>query len=121
MSLTPHSTPQETNLAGQAAVIESQEVIGEDVGMGSPSDGGNLSGQATPKPSKEAHGASLRWNFSWTFVGNIIYSACQWAILVVLAKIGNAEMVGQYGLAMAVATPILALSTLQLRAVLTTA
>jgi O-antigen/teichoic acid export membrane protein len=65
-------------------------------------------------------GASLRWNFSWTFVGNVIYSGCQWAMLVVLAKVGNPEMVGQYGLAMAVATPVLALSTLQLRAVLTT-
>jgi O-antigen/teichoic acid export membrane protein len=41
-------------------------------------------------------------------------------MLVVLAKVGNPEMVGQYGLAMAVATPILALSSLQLRAVLTT-
>jgi O-antigen/teichoic acid export membrane protein len=65
-------------------------------------------------------GASLRWNFSWTFVGNVIYSGCQWGMLVVLAKIGNPEMVGQYGLAMAIATPILALSSLQLRAVLTT-
>ena len=67
-----------------------------------------------------ALGASLRWNFSWTFVGNIIYSACQWAILVVLAKLGNPAMVGQYGLAMAIAGPVLALSSLQLRAVLTT-
>jgi O-antigen/teichoic acid export membrane protein len=63
---------------------------------------------------------SLRWNFSWTFVGNVVYSACQWGILVLLAKIGNPEMVGQYGLAMAIATPVLALSSLQLRAVLTT-
>jgi hypothetical protein len=112
MSLIPNSTPQETNLAGQAAVIESQEAIGEDVGMGSPADGGNVPSAGVPTQSERSHGASLRWNFSWTFVGNIIYSACQWAILVVLAKIGNAEMVGQYGLAMAVATPILALSSL---------
>jgi O-antigen/teichoic acid export membrane protein len=63
---------------------------------------------------------SLRRNFSWTFAGNIIYSACQWGILVVLAKLGNPEMVGQYGLAMAIATPVLALSSLQLRQVLTT-
>jgi O-antigen/teichoic acid export membrane protein len=77
---------------------------------------------ATPAvPAKTAvRGASLRWNFSWTFVGNVIYSACQWGMLVVLAKLGNPEMVGQYGLALAVATPILALSSLQLRAVLTT-
>jgi O-antigen/teichoic acid export membrane protein len=121
MSLTPNSTPQETNLAGQAAVIESQEAIGEDVAMGSPtSDGGNVSDSAAAKQSKPSHGASLRWNFSWTFVGNIVYSACQWCMLVVLAKVGNPEMVGQYGLAMAVVTPILALSSLQLRAVLTT-
>src|SRR5262249_51090625 len=33
---------------------------------------------------------------------------------------GNPEMVGQYGLAMAIATPVLALSSLQLRQVLTT-
>jgi O-antigen/teichoic acid export membrane protein len=65
-------------------------------------------------------GTSLRWNFSWTFVGNVIYSGCQWSMLVLLAKIGNPEMVGQYGLAMAVAGPVLALSGLQLRAVLTT-
>jgi hypothetical protein len=52
----------------------------------------SLSTAATKTP---ALGASLRWNFSWTFVGNIIYSACQWGMLVVLAKIGNPEMVGQ--------------------------
>jgi O-antigen/teichoic acid export membrane protein len=63
---------------------------------------------------------SLRWNFSWTFVGNVVYSGCQWLMLVLLAKIGNPEMVGQYGLSMAIAGPVLALSSLQLRAVLTT-
>jgi O-antigen/teichoic acid export membrane protein len=82
---------------------------------------GERSSAARPNgPKSPVRGASLRWNFSWTFVGNIIYSGCQWGMLVVLAKVGNPEMVGQYGLAMAVATPILALSSLQLRAVLTT-
>jgi O-antigen/teichoic acid export membrane protein len=70
--------------------------------------------------AKVARSVSLRWNFSWTFVGNVIYSACQWGMLVLLAKLGNPEMVGQYGLALAIATPVFALSTLQLRAVLTT-
>jgi O-antigen/teichoic acid export membrane protein len=81
----------------------------------------NLSAAAqvsAPKPL--VHGASLRWNFSWTFVGNVVYSGCQWLMLVLLAKIGNTEMVGQYGLALAIAGPVLALSALQLRAVLTT-
>ena len=82
---------------------------------------GERSSAARPNvPNSPVRGASLRWNFSWTFVGNIVYSGCQWGMLVVLAKVGNPEMVGQYGLAMAVATPILALSSLQLRAVLTT-
>jgi O-antigen/teichoic acid export membrane protein len=112
----------DTNLAGQAAVIESQQAIGEEMGMSSPTSEaeGLPSATASARPKAQSGGASLRWNFSWTFVGNIIYSACQWAILVTLAKIGSAEMVGQYGLAMAIATPILALSSLQLRAVLTT-
>jgi O-antigen/teichoic acid export membrane protein len=70
--------------------------------------------------AKLARTVSLRWNFSWTFVGNVIYSGCQWGMLVLLAKLGNPEMVGQYGLALAIATPVFALSTLQLRAVLTT-
>jgi O-antigen/teichoic acid export membrane protein len=70
--------------------------------------------------SQPAKTVSLRWNFSWTFVGNVIYSGCQWCMLVVLAKLGNPTIVGQYGLALAIATPVYALSTLQLRAVLTT-
>ncbi len=44
--------------------------------------------RSPPERRKEprVRGASLRWNFSWTFVGNIIYSGCQWGMLVVLAK-----------------------------------
>jgi O-antigen/teichoic acid export membrane protein len=71
-------------------------------------------------PTRSIIDGSLRRNFSWTFVGNVAYSACQAGILMLLAKIGNPEMVGKYGLAMAIATPVLALSSLQLRAVLTT-
>jgi O-antigen/teichoic acid export membrane protein len=75
---------------------------------------------SSEKVSQPAKTVSLRWNFSWTFVGNVIYSGCQWCMLVVLAKLGNPTIVGQYGLALAIATPVYALSTLQLRAVLTT-
>jgi O-antigen/teichoic acid export membrane protein len=75
---------------------------------------------STNPPQVAAREGSLRWNFSWTFVGNVVYSACQWGMLVLLAKLGNPQMVGQYGLGMAVATPVLAFSSLQLRAILTT-
>jgi O-antigen/teichoic acid export membrane protein len=100
--------------------LQQQPNEGTQMNSATPESAG-FSTPASPSAAKvHVSSASLRWNFSWTFVGNIIYSACQWGMLVVLAKIGNPEMVGQYGLAMAIATPILALSTLQLRAVLTT-
>ena len=58
---------------------------------------------------------TLRRNFSWTFAGNIVYAACQWGMLVMLAKLGSPEMVGQFTLALAVTAPVLMLTNLQLR------
>jgi O-antigen/teichoic acid export membrane protein len=63
---------------------------------------------------------SLRSSFAWTFAGNAVFAASQWALLSLLAKLGNAEMLGQYALAAAVATPVAMLSHLNLRAVLVT-
>ncbi len=57
---------------------------------------------------------SLRRNFSWTFIGNAIYAACQWGMLIVLAKLGSPEMVGQFTLGLAVTAPIVMLTNLQL-------
>jgi O-antigen/teichoic acid export membrane protein len=60
---------------------------------------------------------TLRRSFSWTFLGNGVYAACQWGILVLLAKLGSPEMVGQFTLGLAVVAPIVLLSELHLRAV----
>ncbi|MDQ6832896.1 MAG: oligosaccharide flippase family protein [Chloroflexota bacterium] len=60
---------------------------------------------------------SLRANFSWTFVGNVVYAACQWAMLVVLAKLGSPEVVGQFALGLAITAPVIMLTNLQLRGV----
>lgn len=60
---------------------------------------------------------SLRQNFSWIFVGNLVYAGCQWGFLVILAKMGTPEMVGQFALGFAIATPVMLLLNLQLRAV----
>jgi O-antigen/teichoic acid export membrane protein len=60
---------------------------------------------------------SLRANFSWTFVGNVIYAACQWGILVVLTKLGSPEMVGQFALGLAITVPIMSFATLKTRLV----
>lgn len=58
---------------------------------------------------------SLRQNFSWTFAGNAVYSASQWGLLVVLAKLGTAEMVGRFALGLAICAPVVMFSYLGLR------
>ena len=60
---------------------------------------------------------SIFRNFAWMFWGNTIYSLCQWALVVFLAKFGNVEMVGKYSLALAITAPIFMFTNLQLRAV----
>ncbi len=60
---------------------------------------------------------SLRQNFSSTLAGNIIYSGCQWLAVIVIARLGTPEMVGQFALGIAISTPILTCCSLQLRAV----
>src|ERR671931_288612 len=52
-------------------------------------------------------GLSLRANFAWTVLGNVVYSGCQGGMLIVLAKLGSASMVGQFALGLAVATPVI--------------
>jgi O-antigen/teichoic acid export membrane protein len=59
----------------------------------------------------------VRRNATWALLGNITYSACQWGVLVVLAKVGNAEMVGQYALAVAITAPVVLCANLALRQV----
>jgi O-antigen/teichoic acid export membrane protein len=63
---------------------------------------------------------SLRHNFVWTWIGNGVYFATQWGLLVVLAKFGNINLVGQYSLASAIVAPIMIFSQMQLRQVVVT-
>jgi O-antigen/teichoic acid export membrane protein len=60
---------------------------------------------------------TLRRNFSWTFAGNVVYAASQWGMLVVLAKLGSPEMVGQFTLGLAVTAPVIMFTNLNLRSV----
>jgi O-antigen/teichoic acid export membrane protein len=62
----------------------------------------------------------LRANLLWTLAGNFIYGVCQWAILSLIAKLGNAEMLGRYALAVSIAGPPMMFAHLNLRAVLAT-
>lgn len=58
---------------------------------------------------------SLRANFSWTFVGNVVNAACWFAMTIVLAKLGSPAHVGQFALGLAVTAPIFMFCTLRLR------
>jgi len=62
---------------------------------------------------------SLRADFSWMFVGNAIYAGGQFATLMLLAKLLQPERVGQYALGLAVVYPVINLTNLQLRAIMT--
>src|SRR5260370_9139779 len=63
---------------------------------------------------------SLRHDFAWTLAGNSIFAACQWGVVMALAKLSSASAVGQFGLGMAVTAPLFLFSNLSLRAVLAT-
>ena len=60
---------------------------------------------------------SLRHNFSWTLLSNVIYGVSQWATIIALTKIGTPELVGLYTLGIAITNPILLLANLNLRSV----
>lgn len=68
-------------------------------------------------PSGRGGPLSLRHNFAWTLVGNVIYAASQWGMLVVLAKLGSSETVGRFALGLAVTAPVIMFANLQLRVV----
>jgi len=57
---------------------------------------------------------TLRKNFYWTFTGNIVYVACQWGILVLLAKLTSPTEVGKFSYALAVTAPIILFANLKL-------
>src|ERR1700722_8238377 len=59
----------------------------------------------------------LRVSFSWTLAGSVVYSACNWAMVSILAKLGTPSMVGQFALGLAISVPVFMLSNLQLRGI----
>lgn len=64
--------------------------------------------------------SALPANIGWTLSGNLIYSASQWAMLVILARWTNAGTVGTFALALAITAPITIFFNMQLRAVIAT-
>src|SRR5947199_345510 len=67
-------------------------------------------------PSSRAQGTpALRRNVAWALVGNLGYSACQWGVLVCMAKLGTETDVGRFALGLALTAPIITLTNLNLR------
>jgi len=63
---------------------------------------------------------SLGISFALALAGNVFYAAAQWGMVVALARLGNPATVGQFALGLAITSPILTLTNLQLRTVLAT-
>lgn len=51
------------------------------------------------------------------FSGYLIYAACQWGMLIALAKFTDSGQVGQFSLALAITAPVVLLTNLNLRTV----
>jgi len=60
---------------------------------------------------------SLRVNFAWNLVGHGVYGACQWGMLIALAKLGSPEIVGRFTLGLALCAPVVMFANLHLRAI----
>lgn len=60
---------------------------------------------------------SIRTNSLWNVAGNGVYAACQWALVIVLAKLSDPDTVGTFALGIAIAVPVVVLTDLQLRAI----
>lgn len=71
----------------------------------------------TPSAFPFADARSLNSNVRWSLLGYVVYGVCQWLMLVVVARLGRPEMVGQFALAMTVTTPFILLLGLDLRTI----
>ena len=68
-----------------------------------------------PGPPAPQGARSLQRNVAWALVGNLGYSACQWAVLACIAKLGTAADVGLFALGLALTAPVITLTNLNLR------
>ena len=63
---------------------------------------------------------SLRGSVVWTAVGNSVYLGSQYGMLMAIAKLGTTSLVGEFSLGLAIVSPVLLFSQMQLRQVLVT-
>jgi O-antigen/teichoic acid export membrane protein len=54
-------------------------------------------------------------NFAWTLSAGLIYAFAQWGILVLFARLGTVEQVGELALGLAITAPVMLLARMQMR------
>lgn len=59
-------------------------------------------------------------NFSWSFIGNVIYALSQWVLLIVITRLGSVYDAGVYALGLAVTAPFILLVNLNFTALQST-
>lgn len=59
-------------------------------------------------------------NIGWTLLSSMTLAGCQWLVMVAIARLGTAQQLGQYSLAVAITGPIVMLCRLNMRTVMVT-
>jgi O-antigen/teichoic acid export membrane protein len=77
----------------------------------------SVTGLDVAQAGPASQGLSLRSNFAWMLAGNAVFAICQLGMIVSLARLGNSFIVGQFSLGLAISTPVLMFTNLNLRAV----
>ncbi|MFL5350080.1 MAG: lipopolysaccharide biosynthesis protein [Hyalangium sp.] len=54
-------------------------------------------------------------NFAWTLTAGLVYALAQWGVLVLYARLGTMEMVGEFALGLAITAPVMLLARMQIR------
>jgi O-antigen/teichoic acid export membrane protein len=70
---------------------------------------------ATHKPTSTDESPSLKLNFVWVILGNLVYGISQILLFWLISKLGNSELLGHYTLAVAIVAPTIMFANLHLR------
>lgn len=70
---------------------------------------------SAPESGTSGRAGSLATNAAWAAAGSMAYAGGQWLLLMVLAKLGSPDLLGRFAMGLALASPIILLTNLQLR------
>lgn len=65
--------------------------------------------------TKQLPPLSVRKNLTWSLLAAASHAGSNWLLVIIFARIGGTELLGEYAIALAVVSPVFMLSSLQLR------